>query len=375
MKKIIIALVLVLLPVTGFALESGLVGSMIDGSMIAGSTGILESSILESFQINLLPNWPGATLLLIISILISTLTFYADLKRSDISSRGSSRFLMLWIFGNYTFALVLLILILPEGTGLNQVDRNLLLYCIIASGLPEASAYMKIQLGNSDKGVNLYKIREMFTSYIARRVTASDETNEWQDIELFKYAFIDKPDLLEQKLIAFSNVCNFSDAEKSAIIACLPGANNSDIDTAVDKLVTLDETVRSKLFSFFRDDIRRYQSSLGAKLVKNLYPPISAVEAQSLVMNGIISPLRFFMKTLGESRRVKLSDATRIETSRLALLHNELNGLYRQKFRRIMISLIAFLAFLVFSSLMLSTQMKSGLEKNDNVVLEAETDL
>lgn len=237
----------------------------------------------------------------------------------------------------------------------------MLLYCIIASGLPEVSAYMKIQIGNSNKGVNLYKIREMFTSYIAKRVNIISENSGWRTIQLFKYAFIGKLDLLDQKLIAFTNVCDFTDTEKEEILACLPSANNNDIEKSVDKLMSLNESITLKLFSFFGDDIRRYQTSSSAKLARNLYPPITATEAQSLMMNGVISPFRFFISTIGDSQRNKLSNSTHIENSKLALVYNELKGNYKHKFRRFILGLLLLFTFVIASSLILGTQMEKSL--------------
>lgn len=318
----------------------------------------LSLAIANTFSELILPNLPGATLLLVISVLISTLTFFADLKRTNLSGKGSSRYLILWIFGNYSFALVLLVLILPEGTRLDQLDRTLLLYCLIASGLPEMSAYLKIQLGNSNKGVNLYKIREIFTDYIARRVNLISENAEWQNLQLFKYIFVKEPSLLNEKLIAFANVCNFPDVEKNEILACLPSANNNDIDACINNLTALDDAIKDKLFSFFKNDIRRYQSSSSAKLVRNLYPPLSATEAQNLVVQGVISPFRFLLRTLARSQRQKLASLTHIEDSKLALLHNELRGSYRAKFRRFVLGTFLLFLFIVISSIILGMQME-----------------
>lgn len=356
MKKLITKTGFLFFPVTAFANEES-----------STKPSAIENIINEL----IMPSLPGATLLLVISILISTLTFFADLKRSNLSGRGSSRYLVLWIFGNYSFALVLLVLILPEGTRLDQLDRTLLLYCILASGLPELSAYMKIQIGNSNKGVNLYKIREMFTDYIARQVNSISENSEWRELHLFKYAFIGKLGLLDEKLIAFSNVCNLSDAEKNEILACLPSANNNDLDASVSGLMGLRSDIKTKLFGFFREDIRRYESSTSAKLVRNLYPPISAMEAQSLVMNGIISPLRFLIRTLGSSQRSKLANITHIENEKLALLHNELKGIYRLKFKKFMMGIFVLFIFVIISSFILGKQMEiTEQQRLENISLD-----
>jgi len=350
MIKIFLIFATLLFPVSLFA-SNGVANLAAGGSNIS-----FDSAITNIFNELILPNLPGATLLLAICVLISTLTFFADLKRNNLPGRGSIRYLLLWIFGNYSFALVLLVLIIPEGTRLDQLDRTLLLYCLIASGLPEMSAYMKIQIGNSNKGVNLYKIREMFTGYIARQVNLISENTEWHELQLFKYAFIGKASQLNEKLIAFTNLCEFTDAEKHEILACLPSANNNDLDTAVGCLMSLNSTIKRKLFSFFGDDIRRYQTSSSARLVKNLYPPISAMEAQSLVMNGIVSPLRFLMRTIGNRQRNKLSSITHIENDKLALLHNELRGVYRTKMRRFIMGIFIFMLFIALASFILGKQ-------------------
>jgi len=352
MMKFIIKISLLLFPATLFA-SNGVTEPAVNGGSIP-----LSAAITNIFNELIYPNLPGATLLLVICILISTLTFYADLKRNNLSGRGSNRYLLLWIFGNYSFALVLLVLILPEGTRLDQLDRTLLLYCLIASGLPEMSAYLKIQIGNSNKGVNLYKVRELFTNYIARQINLISENSQWHELQLFKYAFIGKAGQLDEKLIAFTNLCDFADAEKHEILACLPSANSNDLDASVGCLMRLNSETKSKLFSFFSEDLRRYQSSSSAKLVKSLYPPISAMEAQSLVVNGIVSPLRFLIKTIGRSQRNKLSNVTHIENDKLALLHNELRGVYRVKFKRFIMGILVFIVFVAISSFILGKQME-----------------
>jgi hypothetical protein len=334
----------------------------------------VNSSMMEWINALVVPNLPGALLLLVMSTLISMLTFYSDMKRSQIPGRGSIRYLALWIFGNYIFALLLLVLILPEGKGFNELDRTVLLYCIIAAGMPELSAYLKIQLGNSERGINLYKIREMFTNYISRRVDTLSERSEWQEIQLFKNTFSGLAGQLDEKLITFANVCDFADEEKGAILDCLPSANDNDVDKAVDKLLSLGNEIQDKMFVYFGEDIRRYQTSSRAKLLKTLYPPINAVEADSLVMNGIISPFRFFVKTMGASRRHKLSDRTHIDNNKLALIHNELKSSLRGRVRRFMLGTLMFFMFLIVASLIVGTQMEKSLT-TANIVVDEEQPL
>ncbi|MGD8571826.1 MAG: hypothetical protein PVH98_05155 [Gammaproteobacteria bacterium] len=340
----------------------------------AQTTAQDDGSLRQWINSLVIPNIPGAVLLLVMSILISMLTFYSDLKRSQIPGKGSIRYLALWIFGNYIFALLLLVLIMPEGKGLNELDRTLLLYCILAAGMPELSAYLKIQLGNSERGINLYKFREMFTNYISRRVDTLSERSEWQEIQLFKNAFTGMSGQLDEKLITFANVCDFPDDQKTAILECLPSANNNDIDTAVDRLLSLGNDIQEKIFIYFKEDIRRYQSSSRARLIKTLYPPVNVQEADTLVMNGIISPFRFFMKTLGPSRREKLATVTHIESNKLALIHNEMKGVLRSRVRRFMLGTLMVFLFLVLTSLIVGTQMEQSLT-TANIVLEAEKPL
>ena len=137
--------------------------------------------------------------------------------------------------------------------------------------------------------------------------------------------------------------------------------------SSVGCLMSLSTPIKSKLFNFFREDLRRYQLSSSAKLVKNLYPPISAMEAQSLVTNGVISPLRFLLRTIGNSQRNKLANITHIENDKLALLHNELKGVYRLKVKRFMMGVFVFFIFIIFSSLMLSKQSVLVAEQEVNI--------
>ena len=138
----------------------------------------------------------------------------------------------------------------------------------------------------------------------------------------------------------------------------------------------LSPAIKNKLFNFFREDIRRSRASLAAKLVQNLYPPVTAQQARCLVRNGVISPMRFYLRTVGKSQRNKLSGITNITTDSLALIHNELRGVYRSKFRRLIYSTFVLVVFLVISSFILGKQVeKSDINNYDIIVPEEEVAL
>lgn len=351
--------------------EALLNSAMNGNSTIANSTHSSVSN-LRNILDTILKSLPGTVVLLIVSVLISTLTFFADLRRSNISGKGSSRYLALWIFGNYSFALVLLILILPEGTSLSSPDRTLLLYCIIASGLPEFSAYMKIQLGDSKNAVDFYRFREKFTQFVAEKIASDEDIYERKIFQLLRFEFDEEPEHLNDKLITFTNVCDFSDNEKTEILACLPSANENRVDKSVEGLMTLNPVIKNKLFNFFREDIRRSRASLAAKLVQNLYPPVSAQQARNLVRNGVISPMRFFLRTVGKSQRNKLSGTTNITSDSLALIHNELRGVYREKFKRYVYGTILLIGFLIVSSFILGKQVEISDKNNYEIIIPEE---
>ena len=341
-------------------------------SVKAGSTTLI-GWLVNFYMINVFPNLTGALLLLVISTLVSALTFQAELKHSELSSRGSFRYLILWIFGNYIIALILLVLFLPENKGFNFVDRQFFLYCVIASAMPELSAYLKVQIGNSKQGLNLYKYREMFTEFVSKRVDSLTEQNEWQESYMLKSVFWGRTRELCEKLITFSNLSGLTEEDKTAVLSCLPSQKNDATENCVDKLYKLKPEIQDKLLTFFREDVRRYEQSARARLEKKLYPPVSAGEAEQLVTNGIISPVKFFLKTIGSQRRRKLSEATHIDSTKLSLIHHEMMDSASSRIKNVMTAVIVMFIFLVSTTFILGTQMDTSIDAihaGDEQVLE-----
>lgn len=320
------------------------------------------------------PNLPGALFLLFLSALISTLTFYSDLKRSSVSGRGSFRYLALWIFGNYLFALIMLMLILPPDKGFNEMDRTMLLYCLVASSMPELSAYLKIQLGNSERGINLYKIRETFTQYVSNRVGSISDQGEWRELAELKEAFSSRGTELYEKLVTLANVCNLPAEQKSSILTQI---KDKSVDETFDFISSLDDVTKEKVLCYFSEELERYQESSKSKLIRNLYPPISPVEADALIIQGITSPMRFFIKTTGQSRRSTLQSRTQIDLNRLSLIHNEMKSVLVRRTSRAFIKLLAVIAVL-FALACAFYVVGKNMENSyspDSIILEEEVPL
>lgn len=332
-------------------------GTHVIGSSVKAGSTTLIGWLGSFFTVNVLPNLEGALLLLGVSALVSTLTFHSELKRSELSTKGSTRYLILWIFGNYIIALILLVLFLPEDKGFNLVDRQFFLYCILAAGMPELSAYLKVQLGNTKQGINLYKYREMFTQFIAKRVDSLSVQSEWQDSYLLKSVFWGRTQELCEKLTMFSNVSGLNDEEKIEVLNCLPAEKDENPENCVEKLFKLAPEIQMKLLNYFRDDVRRYEQSARAKLEKKLYPPLSVGEAEQLVSCGVIGPMNFFIKTTGSRRRKKLAETTHIDLSKLSRIHNEIKDLVRHRIKRATVGIVAFLVFLTAITFFVGFQM------------------
>jgi hypothetical protein len=91
------------------------------------------------FHTKIAPSLPGALLLLVLSVLFSTINFYAELRGRQRSLRPGLRYLVLWIFVNYVFALLFLVLILPDGMSLATISRTLVMYCLVATACPSSA--------------------------------------------------------------------------------------------------------------------------------------------------------------------------------------------------------------------------------------------
>ena len=331
---------------------------------------------MEDMELLLLPNWQGALLLLLMSTLISTLTFYSDLKRNTCRTKGSLRYLMIWIFGNYIFALILLVLILPEGKGFNEIDRTLLLYCLVAAAMPEASAYLKVQLGNTKQGLDLYKYRMMFSGYISKRMGDLSTRMEWEDSQMLKSAFHGRERELGERLKTYVGVQDLAAEAKAAVLACLPESNGNSSENAINSVLALDDSLQTQLLSYFDKDIRRFEQSARARLMKKLYPPVSAAEADLLVTHGVVGAVSFYLKTTGRSARKSLSEITGIDIQRLALMRHELTDNLRCRLRRAVKNVALIIMFLLTVSMILGTQMGRQMETGINeVVVGAQEEL
>lgn len=339
--KPLLALILCLVSATIYADDANDQLAANIGLLAGDPFSLLPSSDWVSMYIS--PNIPGALFLLLLSALISTLTFYSDLKRSAVSGKGSFRYLALWIFGNYLFALIMLLLILPPDKGFNEMDRTMLLYCLVASTMPELSAYLKIQLGNSERGINLYKIRETFTQYVSNRVGSISDQGEWRELSELKEAFSGRSQELQEKLTSLANVCNLPAEQKESILHNIQGKS---VDHVFDFISALDEATKQKVLCYFAEELERYQKSSKSRLIRNLYPPISPTEADALVIHGVTTPLRFFLRTTGQMQRTKLQSSTRIDLNKLALIHNEMKSNIVSRSTRLCFKLIAMLLVL-----------------------------
>ena len=228
--------------------------------------------------------------------------------------------------------------------------------------MPELSAYLKVQLGNSKQGINLYKYREMFTKFISKRVDSLTEQSEWQESYMLKSVFWGRSHELCEKLITFSNLSGLSNEDKTAVLECLPSTNSETPENCVDKLFKLRPEIQEKILNFFREDVRRYEQSARARLEKRLYPPVSAAESDQLVTNGIISPVKFFIKTIGSARRRKLAEATHIDSAKLSLIHHEMKDSVRNRIKQTLIGILVLFLFLIATTFILGTQMDTSIE-------------
>jgi len=127
-------------------------------------------------------------------------------------------------------------------------------------------------------------------------------------------------------------------------------------------LFKLKPEIQEKLLNFFRDDVRRYEQSARARLEKKLYPPVSAGEAQQLVTNGIISPVKFFLRTMGSQRRKKLAEATHIDSAKLSLIHHEMRDSAGNRIKHVMMAVVVAFVFLVATTFILGTQMDTSVD-------------
>lgn len=285
--------------------------------------GLLEN--LNALLQNLiLPNIPGALMLLILSSLFSSINFYTAVKSRRRPFRVMARYLSAWIFLNYLFALLVLLLILPSDLSLSTINKTLFVYCLVATAMPEVAANLRLQLGNSSNALDLYKYKSRVSDLITERLGHSVAEQRMKDLMALAFFYYGRLDLFLEKLAIFRNQENLSNEEISDIEAFAERLKERPVAGKQSRVMELEREhnkIVPKLIHFFRDDIRTYSMSPVADLMDKLHPLLRIDEARKLIEAGVTTPGGFLRRNRFKSTRKRMASSTGIGEGRLSRLY------------------------------------------------------
>ena len=244
---------------------------------------------------NVYPALPGVLLLFLFSTFFSAINFYGVLQEGHRSFGKTYRYLFCWVSFNYVFALIFLLLILPDDVSMTSISKPLFVYCLVATSLPELFANVRLQLGQSSRVLDLYRYKQKLSDIIVKRmeIVSSEEQNH--DLRLLQASYADRKQQFKTKLRTFIlQLGNISDGERSDLLAKINDGNSEE--NPVADVLEGSPGLTSKILSFFREDVEQFRHSPTSRLMSKLIPTVSVHEANNLVSRGITNSRKFIWR-------------------------------------------------------------------------------
>jgi len=245
------------------------------------------------------------------------------------------------VMSNYFFALIILLLMLPEDETLETIDRGIFLYALLATALPEISSNLRLQLGQSSRMLDLYKYKKRVSDMISERLEKSSREVKDRELELLTYYFTGRLEQFENKLVLFSQR-DFTKEEKTDLTALIKevhdgveqekGEEKGKGETVAHLLVN-HSLVLPKLLEFFQNDMRTIQGSPVVQLISGLQPLLTLTESRALVQSGITTPGAFVRRCWFSFRRTSLAQKTGLDQERIELIYRTTRGIIRGRRR------------------------------------------
>jgi hypothetical protein len=312
--------------------------------MMAGPLAAIDYSIDQSnsvvlsnlFKNLLLPNLPGGLLLLFLSSIFSSINFYSDVPVDRRSLRGAGRYLIAWISANYLFSLFILLLILPDSVSLTEITKPLFVYCLLATALPEVAANLKLQLGESSKAIDLYKYKTRVSGLISDRVENSLTTLRNHQLMSLAYFYFDHLDEFLDRLAVFKNSEELTDDERESVELLATRLHDDPPKGSAQNIIKLESeftTLAPKLLEYFADDVRSFELSPVASLMKRLYSHLEIEEANKLVQAGVTSETGFLLRCRLPYFRSRLVSSTKIPLERMQYIFYSCRFQRRQRWK------------------------------------------
>jgi len=341
------------------------------------STATFWQNVSAAIENLIVPNLFGATMLLALSAFFSSINFYKDIPavRLDKGHRVG-RYLAVWIVANYIFALLFLLLILPDDVSLSNVDKTLFVYCLIATALPELAANIKLSLGKKGESIDLYKYKEQLSTLISDRAKQSCDDYRSQQIVDLSYYYYDRTSDFQERLAVFESQAELSDEENNSLEKLKEELDKEPVAGQTSRVLRLQRQhmlLVPKLLRFFENDICKFNDSPVAELMKKLGPRLRIHEARALVDSGITSSTSFLVRCHVPMYRSRLVARTDIDRTRLDLLYHSTRFAARKRRHRSYAWLTATFVVLILTAGLFSWHEMRTLERTELPQLDGET--
>ena len=281
-----------------------------------------------------LPNVPGALLLLALSICFSTINFYTEVPVNKRSIKGSGRYLVLWICINYLFALFILLLMLPETVVLSSISKTLFVYCFLATAIPELAANLKLQFAGSQQTIDLYKYKSQVSGIISHRVASSVAQSRSLQLIALSHHYYGRLDEFLDRLSILMNQEGVTDTEREKLNRLSDSLRAEPIRGEARRTMQLEgqyADIADKLLQFFEQDILAFSKSPAAHLMKHLQPHLGIEEALRLVDAGVTSAPLFMLCCRWRRFRKYISVKADIHPIRVDAIYNYTRFVRRQR--------------------------------------------
>lgn len=294
----------------------------------------------------LISSLPGAMLLFLFSAVFSSINFFTDLSDQTKYGYHVYKYLAVWILVNYLLALVILLVILPDTVGLDKITTQLAYSVFLATAIPEISANLRLQLGKSSRSLDLYKYKTKISGLIAERVSEAVIDRRSQQLLSLALYYNKNIEQFSRKLLIFTSQSNLTDEEKDSLNALRERIDREkesfNIERIVSELIGNTNSVVPKLVSFFRNDIRKFESSPVSRLMKSLHPLVTLDESRKFVKCGISSPGKFSRKCFSKKGRNILSNLSGVELPRIEEIYYSSKDVTNKRiYRNVFLTLIA----------------------------------
>lgn len=307
------------------------------------------SSLIET---QLVPRTPGLLVLLALSILFGSINFLAGIPEKHRSVRKVYKYLFVWVSINYTFALILLLLTLPDDVGWDEIDRTFIMYCVIVTIIPEFSTNLRLQFGKEqDYALDLSQYKIMVSGLISNWMESAAADQRKQALDLIDECYSGSAEHCMNKIALLERDPDLTPEEKKGLMSLTQKLEQAE-HLPISAELRHHPRILTKLLDFCSDDIRAFQSRPEGKLLSELQPRIQLDEARVLVSNGITSPQNFVRWCQVPFFMQRLSRKTGIEAERIRSIYFSSRYKYRKKrFTQVAWGAGVFLLFVFLSNL------------------------